>query len=137
MSSVKKSLVLQLLIHLPRTHQTLCRPVPSFRHRGVLFCENDYFQWTYTQSKFMCIEDFKRPPNPPWVRACYARKSKRATRAYTDQTYTQNNNYCRFSFIIVIRVANWHISLRDTKSQYFRALVSLFANFEVERSALV
>ena len=71
----------------------------------------------------------------------YARKSKRVgpqkpTLIGIKETYTQNNNYCPFSFIIVIRVANWHISLRDAKSQYFRALVSLFANFEVERSAL-
>ena len=34
MRSAKKSLLLQLLIHLPGTHQMLCRPVPSFRHRG-------------------------------------------------------------------------------------------------------
>ena len=47
----------------------------------------------------------------------YARKSKRvgpqkSTLIGIKETYTQNNNnnYCPFSFIIVIRVTNWHIS---------------------------
>ena len=79
--------------------------------------------------------------NPSDAIMC-ARKSKRVrpqkpTLIGIKETYTQNNNYCPFSFIIVIRVANWHISLRDAKSQYFRALVSLFANFEVERSVQI
>ena len=30
----------------------------------------------YTQSKFMCIEDFKRPPNPPGYGPAMLEKAK-------------------------------------------------------------
>ena len=44
--------------------------------------------------------------------------------------YLQNNTL----WLLFLRI-NTHISIRDTKSQYFWGLISIFSNFEVERSA--